>query len=286
VTGIVTDPDPVTRMLKRYGALAVWDYAGGAPYLPIDMAAGTDAQKDAVVISAHKFPGGPGASGVMILRKTAVGSRRVSQPGGGTVRFVSVTAHDFSTDIATREEAGTPNVIGDIRAALCFLVKAAIGQAYLDARHADLRARALAVWAQNPNMQILGNKAAKALPIFSIRIRDAARGGYLHHQLFTRLLSDFHGIQARGGCACAGPYAHRLLGIDAAQSAQIRSAILRGEELEKPGWVRLNLSALMDAAKADHIIAAVDALARNPYPMVDIYTCDTAAAQFRPSQAA
>ncbi|MEY8840706.1 aminotransferase class V-fold PLP-dependent enzyme, partial [Cribrihabitans sp. XS_ASV171] len=35
VTGIVTDPDPVTRMLKAHGALAVWDYAGGGPYLPI-----------------------------------------------------------------------------------------------------------------------------------------------------------------------------------------------------------------------------------------------------------
>ena len=283
VTGIVTDADGVTRVLKRYGALAVWDYAGAAPYLPIDMRAGSDAEKDAVVISAHKFPGGPGASGVMIVRKAACCSRRMFQPGGGTVKFVTPTAHDYSCDIATREEAGTPNVVGDIRAALCFMVKAAIGQARLDARHAELRARALNLWQDNPNLEIMGNTDAPALPIFAFRVRNSARGGYLHHQLFSRLLSDVYGIQARGGCACAGPYAHRLLGIDAAQSDAIRAAIQRGEEMEKPGWTRLYLSALMDDAKADMVIAAVDALARNPYPMADAYCCDKATARFRPA---
>jgi selenocysteine lyase/cysteine desulfurase len=283
VTGIVTDADAVTRMLKSHGALAVWDYAGGGPYVPIDMRAGTDAQKDAVVISAHKFPGGPGASGIMIVRKAAVCSDRVFQPGGGTVKFVSPTAHDYSGDIATREEAGTPNVVGDIRAALCLMVKAAMGQGWMDQRHSDLRARALAVWQHNPNLEIMGNAHAPALPIFSFRVQDAARGGYLHHQLFTRLLSDVHGIQARGGCACAGPYAHRLLGISVAKSDAIRAAIARGEEMEKPGWTRLNLSALMDDAKVARVIAAVDDLARAPYPMADVYCCDSATARFRPA---
>ncbi|MGO4906696.1 aminotransferase class V-fold PLP-dependent enzyme [Pseudorhodobacter sp. W20_MBD10_FR17] len=283
VTGIVTDADAVTQMLKSHGALAVWDYAGAGPYLPIDMRAGTDAEKDAVVVSAHKFVGGPGTSGVMIVRKAAVCSRRMFQPGGGTVKFVSPTAHDYSSDITTREEAGTPNVIGDIRAALVFMVKAAIGQARMDARHGALRARALRVWRDNPNIVLMGNTDAQALPIFSFRVRDAAKGGYLHHQLFTRLLSDVYGIQARGGCACAGPYAHRLLGISAAESDAIRAAILRGEEMEKPGWTRLNLSVLMDDAKADRVIAAVDALARNPYPMADAYCCEAATARFRPA---
>lgn len=283
VTGIVTDADAVTRLLKRHGALAVWDYAGGGPYLPIDMRAGTDAQKDAIVLSAHKFVGGPGASGIMIVRRAAVCSRKMFQPGGGTVKFVSPSAHDYSTDIATREEAGTPNVVGDIRAALVFLVKAAIGQDVMDARHAELRARALTAWRGNPNIVLMGNTDAHALPIFSFRVRDAARGGYLHHQLFTRLLSDVYGIQARGGCACAGPYAHRLLGIETAESDAIRAAILRGEEMEKPGWTRLNLSTLMDDAKANRVITAVDALARAPYPMADAYCYEPATARFRPA---
>lgn len=155
-------------MRSRFG-----DYAGGGPYLPIDMRSGTDAEKDAVVLSAHKFIGGPGMSGVMIVRKAAVCRGRPVFAGGGTVRFVSPWGHDYSSDVAVREEAGTPNVIGDIRAALCFLVKDAIGQDFMDTRHEMLRQRALSVWRANPNIQIMGNPdAARCLPIFSLRIRD------------------------------------------------------------------------------------------------------------------
>ena len=287
VTGIVTDADAVTRILRRHGALAVWDYAGGGPYLPIDMRAGTDAEKDAVVLSAHKFLGGPGASGVMILRKAAVARSRPVCPGGGTVRFVSPWGHDYAAEVTVREEAGTPNVIGDIRAALCFLVKDAIGQTFMDARHETLRRRALRVWSANPNIEVLGNPAAsRCLPIFALVVRDPHSGGMIHQQLFTRMLSDCHGIQARGGCACAGPYAHRLLGIDRDRSEALRALILSGQEDRKPGWTRLNLSALADDAKADRIIAAVDSLARDPYPMITAYRCDEATARFRPGHAA
>lgn len=281
VTGIVTDTDAVTILLKRHGALAVWDYAGGGPYLPIDMRAGTAAEKDAVVVSPHKFVGGPGASGVLILRKGAVHHDRPTVTGGGTVRFVSPWGHDYSADVTVREEAGTPNVIGDIRAGLAFLVKDAIGQSYMDRRHEELRQRALAVWSKNPNIQVMGNpEAAHRLPIFSLRIRDP-KGGMVHQQLFTRMLSDIHGIQARGGCACAGPYAHRLLGIDRDQSETLRTAILGGEEVQKPGWTRLNFSALIDDAKADFIIASVDTLAADPYPMIESYRGDDATARFK-----
>jgi selenocysteine lyase/cysteine desulfurase len=141
-----------------------------------------------------------------------------------------------------------------------------------------------AFWARNPNIEILGNPdAAFALPIFSLRIRDRREGGHLHQQLFTRMLSDLYGIQARGGCACAGPYAHRLIGIDRATSGLLRQAILDGDESRKPGWTRLNLSALLDDAKADRIIEAVDTLARDPYPMADRYLCDRHTARFRAS---
>lgn len=285
VTGIVTDIDAVSALLKAHGARVVWDYAGGGPYLPIDMRAGTPFEKDAVVLSPHKFIGGPGASGVMIVRDAAVSRRTPTFSGGGTVRFVSPWGHDYAEGLATREEAGTPNVIGDIRAALAFLVKEAIGQARMDARHAELYRRARQVWDRNPNLAILGNPRAESrLPIFSFQVRDPRHGGLIHQQLFTRMLSDCHGIQARGGCACAGPYAHRLLGIGQTESHALRDAILRGEELRKPGWTRLNFSVLMTDEKADRIIAAVDDLARAPYPTADAYQADPATARFRAAE--
>ena len=142
VTGILTDTVAVTRMLRARGVLCVWDYACAAPYTAIDMAPGTDHAKDAVVFSAHKFLGGPGASGVLVLRRDAIRATTPSQPGGGTVRFVSPWGQDYAQDPVAREEAGTPNILGDIRAGLAMAVKRAAGQAFLDRRHAELTARA------------------------------------------------------------------------------------------------------------------------------------------------
>ena len=279
VTGIVTDVEKVTRVLKSYNALSVWDYAGGAPYVTINMRGGTDAEIDAIVMSPHKFIGGPGASGVLILRRNAVSNTTPTLPGGGTVRFVSPWAHDYSEDVIAREEAGTPNVVGDLRAALCFLVKEAIGQDYISARLEALRERAEAIWSGTPGLKVLGNQHANRVPIFSFALIDAD-GEPVHQQLVTRMLSDLHGVQARGGCACAGPYAHRLLGIDQSQSDALRSGILAGHEIEKPGWTRLGFSVLMSDEKADRIIEAVDAVARTTNSERARYSVDESTARF------
>ncbi|MEM7089038.1 MAG: aminotransferase class V-fold PLP-dependent enzyme [Pseudomonadota bacterium] len=279
VTGIVTEPDPVTRLLKAHGALAVWDYAGGGPYLPIDMGSGL-ARKDAVVVSPHKFPGGPGASGVLIVNGQAVHRNSPSWPGGGTVSFVSPWRHEYSTDLATREEAGTPNVIGDIRAALAFIVKDVVGTDEIARREALYNRMAFAGWKDNPNLTLLGADNPHRLPIFSFLVRDAA-GQAVHQQLFTRMLSDIYGIQARGGCACAGPYAHRLLGIDRAASEDLHVALSAGEELKKPGWVRLNFSYLMREDTVRFIIDSVNDLSRRTEEFAPYYKADPATARFK-----
>lgn len=280
VTGIVTDVQKVTKILKSHGAISVWDYAGGGPYLPIDMGVDTDAEIDAIVISPHKFIGGPGASGVMIIRKDIVVRKTPTLPGGGTVSFVSPWAHDYSPDVTAREEAGTPNVIGDLRAALCFLVKDAIGHEVMSQKLEGFRQRALATWVNTPGLQIMGNQNARhVLPIFSFRVVDP-NGGHIHQQLFTRMLSDLHGVQARGGCACAGPYAHRLLGINPTKSEELRRAIHEGREIEKPGWTRLGFSVLMTDKKVEKIIEAVDHLVKNPNSNCAAYQVDESTARF------
>jgi selenocysteine lyase/cysteine desulfurase len=280
VTGIITDVDAVTRVLKRHGALAVWDYGCGGPYMPMDMKTGTDAARDAIIYSSHKFPGGPGASGVTVIRKAIVRREKPTAPGGGTVTFVSPWGQVYSSDLAEREEGGTPNVTGDIRAALVLLIKEALGQDWLAGRQSALRQRALSAWSRNPRIEILGvADPREALPIFSFRVRDA-QGELVHHQLFTRLLSDVHGVQARGGCACAGSYAHRLLGLGRRESDATIAAISAGRETDKPGWVRLNLSALMSDEKVDSIIRAVDELAYDAADYLPEYQAETATARF------
>jgi selenocysteine lyase/cysteine desulfurase len=77
VTGIITDVDEVAILPHRHGALALFDYAAAGPYLPIDMnpaapwGQGAPAYKDAVFISPHKFPGGPGTPGVLVAKRAS-----------------------------------------------------------------------------------------------------------------------------------------------------------------------------------------------------------------------
>jgi len=243
VTGIMTDIATVTRMLKSAGALAVWDYAGGGPYMAMSMQPGAGAEIDAIVISPHKFIGGPAASGLLILRKDAVATQIPTCPGGGTVLYVSSTEHDYVADISEREEAGTPNTIGDIRAALALIVKDVIGQHRIDRINAEFARRMLQDLAEIPGIAVLGNTGCARLPIFSFLVARAD-GSFVEPQEVARVLSDRFGIQVRGGCACAGPYGHHLLSIPKEVSGYLRARILQGDLSEKPGFVRFNLSYL------------------------------------------
>ena len=75
------------------------------------------------------------------------------------------------------------------------------------------------------------------------------------------LLNDLFGIQSRGGCSCAGPYGHRLLGIDLDTSHEFEREIARGCEGIKPGWVRVNFNYFISETVCDFLLRAVHLVA-------------------------
>ena len=281
VTGALTDVAAVSRMVQAAGGKVIWDYAGAGSYLAMTMHPADDVHIDALVFSPHKFLGGPASSGGLVVRRDSVVLTMPSAPGGGTVSFVSPFGHDYLGDVAAREESGTPNAIGDIRTALAAIVRACIIEAGLDARAVRLSRAALARWRANPRIEVLGREMEAHLPIISFRLRDGV-GALVHHQLVTRILSDCFGVQARGGCACAGPYVHRLLGIDEQQSHAIHQAIRLGAELDKPGFVRVNFSPLMSDAEAERLIASVEQVADEAAMLARHFTANRATAVFEP----
>lgn len=274
VTGILTDTEAVTELLHQYGALAVWDYAAAAPYVDIDMHPGDPAiAKDAVVLSPHKFVGGPGTPGVLIMRRELLGNSVPAVVGGGTVAYVNAEEHVYLDDPVHREEAGTPAIIESIRAGLVFQLKQAVGVDTIKAREEALLHRAIAAWSEHPRIDILGNPRVDRLSIVSFTIR-ATQGGYLHHNAVVAILNDLFGIQARGGCSCAGPYGHRLLGIDLDQSHAYEEQIRQGCEGIKPGWVRVNFNYFVEDAVADYIVEAVRMIADAGERLLPLYRFD------------
>jgi len=109
----------------------------------------------------------------------------------------------------------------------------------------------------------------RRLSIASFRIRHGTQ--YLHHDFVVALLNDLFGIQARGGCSCAGPYGHRLLAIGVARSHALREEIGHGCDGVKPGWSRVNLTYFISAATADFIAAAVELIAADAYRLLPYY---------------
>jgi selenocysteine lyase/cysteine desulfurase len=275
VTGILSDTDAIAALLHARGALSFWDYAAAGPYVPNrarESAPGAGDHKDAIFLSPHKFIGGPQTPGVLVVRRDLVRNQVPTVPGGGTVAFVDPIGHQYLDDPVAREEGGTPAIVESIRAGLVFALKQAVGTEVIQASEERLWKRALQRWSANPNIEVLGNPAARRLPVVSLRIRHGDR--YLHHNYVVALLNDLFGIQARGGCSCAGPYGHRLLAIGAARSHAFRDEIGHGCEGIKPGWTRINFNYFISDTVAGYLIGAVDLIARHGYRLLTDYRFD------------
>ncbi|XP_071492927.1 uncharacterized protein [Diadema antillarum] len=288
VTGIITDTHAVSALLHRYNALSFWDYATAAPYLDIDMNPsgfehGTDCSKDAVFVSTHKFVGGVGTPGILIAKKKLFVNNVPHALGGGTVHYVSRNMHHYLKDIEAREEGGTPAIVESIRAGLAFQVKQAVGPKFIEDRENELARRAFARWQHNENLIVLGSHEVARLPIFSFLVRHPQTDKLLHHNFIAVLLNDLFGIQARGGCACAGPYAHDLLGISEENAMKFfeliredRKNTCNEEPVEgvRPGFVRINLPYFAPDDVIDYVLTAVDLVATHGWKMLTQYHHD------------
>ncbi|MNO89023.1 Aminotransferase class-V [compost metagenome] len=85
----------------------------------------------------------------------------------------------------------------------------------------------------------------------------------IHYNLFTKLLNDRFGIQARGGCSCAGPYGHYLLAINSNTSRAITHQLDQGDLTNKPGWVRLSIHPTMTQREILTITVAIRSIMMN-----------------------
>ena len=282
VTGIVSDTRAIASLLHRHGALSFWDFAAAGPYVQIDMGTadgGPLAYKDAVFLSPHKFIGGPGTPGVLVVRRALLTNRVPTVPGGGTVAYVNPTEHRYLDNPVEREEGGTPAIVESIRAGLVFQLKQAVGTDIIQDLERSFIRRAVASWGANPNIELLGNLEAERLSIVSFVVRRGPR--YLHHNFVVALLNDLFGIQSRGGCSCAGPYGHRLLGIDIERSHEFEREITRGCEGIKPGWVRVNFNYFISEVVFDYLLEAVNLVADQGWKLLGDYRFDPATGLWR-----
>ncbi|KAM5569981.1 hypothetical protein ABKV19_017155 [Rosa sericea] len=300
VTGVYSDTRAIARLLHQYGGFVCFDYAASGPYVEIDMRSGEMDGYDGVFLSPHKFVGGPGSPGILLMSK-ALYQLRSSPPstcGGGTVDYVNGFSEKdtlYLEDIEERENGGTPQIIQTIRASLAFWVKDYVGYEVIEKQEHIYVRTALQRLLPNKNIRILGNTSAKRQAILSFLIYSTTnsstsdaiieynmcgqtenetgntRDKPLHGSFVAALLNDLFGIQARGGCDCAGPYGHALLGINETNSHAYRCAIQKGYVGLKPGWTRVSFPYYISNDEFDFIVAALEFIAAYGQRFLPLY---------------
>ena len=255
-------------------------------YRALDYPSG-EAHKDALYFSMHKFVGGVQTPGVLVVKKSLLQNHIPNGAGGGTVFFVDRDNHLYLRDAEMREEGGTPAIVESIRAGLVLKLKENVTAEWIMEREEVLVQRAYSKWENVPEIIVLGSTRAPRLAIFSFMVRNKNSGYFLHHNFICALLNDMYGIQARGGCACAGPYAQDLLGIDEILAHRYQNILVEDSRLDRthlrrkeehscyeilrPGFARLNLPYFASDSEIDFIIDAVIAVAQNGWALLPYY---------------
>ncbi|KAF9206648.1 hypothetical protein BGZ49_002057 [Haplosporangium sp. Z 27] len=322
ITGVLNDTVAISELLHKYDAFAFFDYAGVGPYTAIDMnpkPSSDDhtknlAYKDGVFISTHKFLGGPGSSGILVARLeifdwiekhsgTDKNEYIPAAPGGGTVDMVIQGRHKYTNSVVAREEAGTPNILATIRAGLVFQLQEIVNPEWILQKEYKLAKKILGRLTapeMEKSIHVLGASEQDRVAVFSLTIavprllsQDQKQPLQIHYALLSTLMNDFFGIEMRGGCMCAGPYASKLLKFDAAKESAFWKLLL-GEDKEtpknlyrdnihqknlcskslKPGFVRFSFSYFAKDKDVDFVIQSLEWMAQYGYLLVPLYKLD------------
>lgn len=275
VTGVLTDLRAIATLMHAHDGWCVADFAAAGPYMRVNLAEsapGADDRIDAAFLSPHKFAGGPGASGLLVADRRMFDTDRPTVTGGGTVSYVTETSHAYVGNPERREEAGTPSIIENIRAGMVLQLKNDMGEAEVEQREAAMTDRMERALRAIPGLELLGPQGAPKVGIFSFNLRVGAR--MLHHNYVVALLNDLFGIQARGGCSCAGPYGHRLLSIDRETADRHEKQVQLGHSAFRPGWARLGVNWFFEDGDVDRISQGVAFVAKHGFELLPLYRLD------------
>ncbi len=276
VTGLHTPYRALARMIHQAGGVAFVDFAANAPYDAIDMHPEGDEPLDAVFLSPHKYLGGPGSCGVLVFDRKLYRNSVPDDAGGGTVAWTNPWGeYAFLEDIEAREDAGTPGFLQAIRASLAMGVKEAMGVDAIQAREREIVPKVISAMRAIPGVHLLANEQEERQAIFSFYVENA------HYNLLVRLLNDRFGVQARGGCSCAGTYGHYLLHVDPTRSRSITDKIDRGDLSDKPGWVRLSFHPTSPDEEIEACLEALREVVRNHERWAADYTYDPHSNEYR-----
>ena len=105
---------------------------------------------------------------------------------------------------------------------------------------------------------------------------------FLHPNYICALLNDLFGIQSRPGCSCAPNYGRYLLGFDKddIMVELLQSIISSGNDIFKPGYLRLNLPYFYPKYVIKYVIDAIKFVCENGHLFLGLYYYDIKSGRF------
>jgi selenocysteine lyase/cysteine desulfurase len=250
VSGWLPPIDEIIEAAHARGVPVALDAAQLAPHRPIPTTA------DYVSFSGHKMYA-PFGSGVLIGPRSTFETGDPFLAGGGAVELVDLDEVVWTAP-PEREEAGSPNVIGAVALGVAADELMRIGWAAISEHEFELSTHLRTGLSDIAGVTVLGPKTGTpTLAAAAFTVDD------LPHALVAARLSAEFAIGVRHGCFCAHPYLTRILGLSAADVAQFRNDVLRGDRRAMPGAVRASAGVSTSASDIDRFLGALATIAKN-----------------------
>lgn len=254
VTGYVNPVHKIAEWAHKYGAKILVDGSQLIPHMPFAMKSSTSSKHiDFLVFSAHKMYA-PFGIGVLIGPKEFFEQGNPDYAGGGTVRAVTPDLVIWN-DPPSKDEAGTPNLMGVIALSAAIRSLNTIGMKNIDKHERALTQRL-----------IKGLKSIDCIDVYCTGEENQERVGIIpfnmkgiRHEKLAEILAGEAGIAVRSGCFCAHPYVQRLMKIP---SARMTSMIENPQE-PKPGMVRVSFGIYNQHQEVDRLLEVLQVIAKD-----------------------
>jgi selenocysteine lyase/cysteine desulfurase len=262
VTGFVQPVHEIARTAHRVGARILVDCAQLAPHRRIDVLPDdNEAHLDFVVLSAHKMYA-PFGTGALVGPAGFFLQEGPDVSGGGTVRAVTLQSAHWN-GMPQRGEAGSPNVPGAIAMAVAAKALMEVGFDRIEEHESDLTGYALRRLGQVSGIRIYGEASPRSSKQ-RVGVIPFNMDG-VHHFLLTAILGFEYGIGTRGGCFCAHPYVHHLLGMSEEDVEGWRTSLVGGDYSNVAGMVRMSLGCYSSREDVDRLTDGLRRIAAGDY---------------------
>lgn len=253
VTGYVNPVHKIAEWAHKYGAKILVDGSQLIPHMPFDMKPSiSNRHIDFVVFSAHKMYA-PFGIGVLIGPREYFAQGSPDYSGGGTVKAVTYDTVVWN-DPPSKDEAGTPNLMGVIA-----LAAAIQTLNYMGMKNIDKHERALTRYLIN------GLKNIPNIEMYCVYDKNQERVGIVpfnmkgvYHEKLAEILAGEAGISVRSGCFCAHPYVQKLLKLS-------REKIINhvnNPDVPKPGMVRVSFGFYNNYKEIDVLLETLEKVSR------------------------